>query len=354
MRSTPATRRGDRAVEVGEPVVGQRDAREVGDLGREVAGRDARADRDVDEQVAPVPAAADPAVGRLVPAVAHQDDEDREACRRGDDPGRCIRPEGAPRCPLRSAAGAASASDGGCCSTTTEANARMTALTMIDSATEAGHPGDDVHEVRRDVDARDDRGADRARDGRSGTTRRMTTQPGTKNRIGQTEDDRQQRQLPREQGDGGDGQDQERPRPAATRRRRSRVGAGTVIGRGFHSGIDDSDRDRADDPPRRPRRVLRGGRAARPTRSCAAGPWSSVVRAARTRGASCRRRATRRAGSGSTRRCRCARPTAAARTRCSCRSTGAATSSPAATSWRSCGATRRWSSRSRSTRRSST
>ena len=62
--------RGDRAVEVGEPVVGQRHAGEVGDLGREVAGGDARPDRDVDEQVAPVPAAGDPAVGRLVPAVA--------------------------------------------------------------------------------------------------------------------------------------------------------------------------------------------------------------------------------------------------------------------------------------------
>ena len=52
--------RGDRAVEVGEPVVGQRHAGEVGHLRREVAGRDARADRDVDQQVAPVPAAARP------------------------------------------------------------------------------------------------------------------------------------------------------------------------------------------------------------------------------------------------------------------------------------------------------
>ena len=77
MRSTPATARGDRPVEVGEPVVGQRLAGEVRDLGREVAGRDARPDRDVDEQVAPVPAAADPAVRGLVPAVAEQDDARR-------------------------------------------------------------------------------------------------------------------------------------------------------------------------------------------------------------------------------------------------------------------------------------
>ena len=113
-------------------MVGQRDAREVGDLGREVAGRDARADRDVDQEVAPVPAAADPAIGRLVPAVAHQDDEHREAGRGGDDPGRCIRPErghdarsGRPRDRRQPAMVI--------CSTTTEANTRMTALTMTDS-----------------------------------------------------------------------------------------------------------------------------------------------------------------------------------------------------------------------------
>ena len=82
--------RGDGAIEVGEPVVGQRDAGEVGDLGREVAGGDARADRDVDEEVAPVPAAGDPAVGRLVPAVAAEDDEDREPGGRRDDPGRGV------------------------------------------------------------------------------------------------------------------------------------------------------------------------------------------------------------------------------------------------------------------------
>ena len=50
-------------------------------------------------------------------------------------------------------------------------------------------------------------------------------------------------------------------------------------------------------------------------RSCAAGRSSSVGPAARTRAASSRRRATRRAASGSIRRCRCARRTAAVPTR---------------------------------------
>ena len=68
--------------------------------------------------------------------------------------------------------------------------------------------------------------------------------------------------------------------------------------------------------------------------SCAAGRSSSAGRAARTRAASSRPRATRRAGSASTRRCRCARPTGAVRTPSSCRSTAAATRRPAATSWR--------------------
>ena len=86
--------RGDRAMEVGEPVVGQRDAGEVGDLGREVARGDARADRDVDEQVAPVPATGHPAIGRLVPAVGHQDGKDREPGGRRDDPGGGVRAEG--------------------------------------------------------------------------------------------------------------------------------------------------------------------------------------------------------------------------------------------------------------------
>ena len=85
--------RGDRAVEVGEPVVGQRHAGEVGHLRREVAGRDARADGDVDQQVAPVPAAAHPAIGRLDPAVDAEDSEDDEADGGGDDPGREVGPE---------------------------------------------------------------------------------------------------------------------------------------------------------------------------------------------------------------------------------------------------------------------
>ena len=78
----PATAADDRAVEVREPVVGQRDAREVGDLGREVALDDALADRDVDEEVAPVPAARDPADGDLVPGVRGQDAADEQRWRR--------------------------------------------------------------------------------------------------------------------------------------------------------------------------------------------------------------------------------------------------------------------------------
>ena len=46
----------------------------------------------------------------------------------------------------------------------TLASASRTALTMIDAAPEAADPGDDVHEVGRDVDAGDDRGADRTRE----------------------------------------------------------------------------------------------------------------------------------------------------------------------------------------------
>ena len=94
--------RGDRAVEVGEPVVGQRRAGEVGDLRREVAGRDARADRDVDEEVAPVPAARHPAVGRLDPAVRCPG---RARTTRPDggrhDPGRRVRAKRAAMKPAR-------------------------------------------------------------------------------------------------------------------------------------------------------------------------------------------------------------------------------------------------------------
>ncbi len=50
--------------------------------------------------------------------------------------------------------------------------------------------------------------------------------------------------------------------------------------------------------------------------------------------------ATRPAGSASTRRCPCARPTGCAPRACSCRSTGGATSRRAARSWRSCAGSR--------------
>ena len=100
-------------------------------------------------------------------------------------------------------------------------------------------------------------------DGRSGTTRRTTTQPGTTNRIGQTRTT-EQRDEPC---DDRPAEDQERGDPDRDDGRRARAGAGTVIGRGFAQRDDDSDHDRADDPARRPRRVLRGGRAARPPRA---------------------------------------------------------------------------------------
>ena len=60
--------------------------------------------------------------------------------------------------------------------------------------------------------------------------------------------------------------------------------------------------DRADDPARRPRRVLRRGRAARP--AGAARQAGHRRRRARRSRASCRRRATRRGRSASTPRCR--------------------------------------------------
>ena len=143
----------DGALEVGEPVVGQRHAGEVGDFRREVAGRDARADRDVDQQVAPVPAAADPAVGRLVPAVAHQDDEHGDARAEGDDPGRRIGPEGGED------AGSGRARD-----------RRQPAMTEL---------GDEQRRERQDDRADDDRLADRSRPAgrrrsRGGTRRRRS------------------------------------------------------------------------------------------------------------------------------------------------------------------------------------
>ena len=164
MRSTPDDGRGDRAVEVGEPVVGQRLAGEVGDLRREVAGRDARPDRDVDEEVAPVPAAADPAVRGLVPAVAHQDDEHdrrrRPAARNQAEP---VVPDGERRCRRGSAGGAARASDGGCCATTSGRDREQDRADDDRLAPEPADPGDDVDEVGRDVGAGHDRRADRAR-----------------------------------------------------------------------------------------------------------------------------------------------------------------------------------------------
>ncbi len=158
--------RGDRAVEIGEPVVGQRLAGEVGDLRREVAGRDARPDRDVDEEVAPVPAAADPAVGRLVPAVAHQDDEHDRADREGQVPGQAVvqdrldEPDSGRAAQRRQPAMAKTRDDQG--RDGEEDRADDDRL-----APEPADPGDDVDEMSRGVGAGHDGRADRARVGQS-------------------------------------------------------------------------------------------------------------------------------------------------------------------------------------------
>ena len=148
----------------------------------------------------------------------------------------------------------------------------------------------------RDVDAGHDGRPTAPGIGRSGTTRRMTTQPGTKNRIGQT----------RTTAVSGTSQANEAARTRRPRPEGARVGGGSSrrrLGRrarrarrqGVPQRDDDSEHDRANDPPRRPRRVLRGGRAARPPGAARAAGHRRRGRAARTPAASCRRPATRRA-----------------------------------------------------------
>ena len=104
---------------------------------------------------------------------------------------------------------------------------------------------------------------------------------------------------------------------------------------------------RGDDPPRRPRRVLRLGRAAR---------RSPPARAAgdRRRRAWCWRPATRRGRSASARRWAARRRGGCARRRSSCRRACPAYSRRARRCSRSSTTPRRWSRGSRSTRRSST
>src|SRR3954452_10289644 len=96
-----------------------------------------------------------------------------------------------------------------------------------------------------------------------GTTRRTTTHPGTKNRIGQTRtidvSGRNQATM-----------DPPTIRSAATPTAMADGGllpAPATASAGGSTAVDDSDHDRADDPACRPRRVLRGGRAARQARA---------------------------------------------------------------------------------------
>ena len=110
-------------------------------------------------------------------------------------------------------------------------------------------------------------------------------------------------------------------------------------------------REQPDHPARRPRRVLRGGRAARP-----AGAPRQAGHRRRRRARPARGRERRQLRGPQVRRpLRDApprRPAASARRACSCPWTGASTSRRAARSWRSSAGSRRRCSRSRSTRRS--
>ena len=72
------------------------------------------------------------------------------------------------------------------CSTTTEANARMTALTMTDSGPKPVTRATTFTRCDETYTLVTIAAPITPGTGRSGTTRRMTTQPGTKNRIGQT------------------------------------------------------------------------------------------------------------------------------------------------------------------------
>ena len=194
MMATSADGRGDRAVEVGEPVVGQRLAGEVRHLRREVAVDDAVADRDVDEEVAPVPATGDeasPSVSRqpLPPRTTRTTRPTTAADR--SRPARSSR-EHAPRSrPGTSRRGAATrrapATDG---RTRRRRRRRRTSTGRRD---EDGHADRSRRRRRR----RSTRWAARYTlvttptpttpgRGRSGATRRTMTQPGTANSHGQT------------------------------------------------------------------------------------------------------------------------------------------------------------------------
>ena len=216
--------RGDRAMEVGEPVIGQRLAGEVRDLGREVAGRDARADRDVDEEVAPVPAARHPAVGRLDPAVRAQHEEDHQA--RGDrhDPGRRVRPKGA--CEARPGRSCQRGEPATPDEREPDAGERQEHGRHDDrSASEAADPGDDVHQVGRDVDAGDDRGPDRTRDRQARHDPADDDPARDEEQDRPDQDDRAQRHRPGDEAADEDGEQRPRRwrrRSAARCRRRPR------------------------------------------------------------------------------------------------------------------------------------
>ena len=134
------------------------------------------------------------------------------------------------------------------------------------------------------------------------------------------------------------------PRWRSPAGRPDRCRPGQVVPAGHADG-------RARHPARRHGRLLRVGRAASTTPSCAAGRWWSV---APVTGAWWRPPPTRPGPSASTRPCRRCGPGGCAPRPCSCTVATTATARSAARSWRSSARSPRWSSPSRSTRPSST
>ena len=230
-----------------------------------------------------------------------------------------------------------------------ERRARRTALTMIDRAPEPADARDDVHEVGRDVDAGDDRRADRARE-RQVAARPAGRRPSRDEEQDRPdEDERGQRHRP---GDERGRQDRRATTTDAewrrrTRRRRHRRRQGvpqramiasmtdrTILHvdlDAFFAAVEQRDR-----PELRGQPVIVGGRAARIARRRVGGEL---------RGAPVRRPLGDVAARGV--------PALPGR-RLPAGRRPALPGRPAATSWRSSGGSRRWSSRSRSTRRSST